>query len=103
MISPIENNGMLIRTQDVSVMHQNDVSKGEVVHVQVQGQLDQRSEQKVHTVHTADDSAGPDTHHDAREEGRNKYFNARKGPAKKKVPEDGKVIAKSPGGFDLKI
>ena len=102
MITPLENNGIISRTQDISILKQNEDAKGDVAHLQTQATFDDRQDQYVHTVHVSDNANEPDTHHDAREKGRNEYFNNRKKSDKKKEPED-KVIAKSYHGFDISI
>ena len=103
MISPLENNGMLLRTQDyASIKHQSDI-KTENIQTFIQGQIDEREMENVRTVHQSDDSDKPDNHHDAREEGKNKYFNNRKKNDDQKPKGDGRVVVKNAGGFDLKI
>ena len=104
MISPIVNNGMMARTQDFASLRQMDDNKAQGVQINIQQQIDDKKEMDVHTVHEADDSNEPDTHHDAREEGRNKYFDMRNKNAKKESKADGIVKSKIPsGGFDFKI
>lgn len=104
MISPIENNGMMLRTQDYSILRQNEDNYSANQHVQIQDRLDKSDDANAHSVNTKDDANGPNTHHDARDEGRNKYVDMRN---KKKKQDDelneGKVIAKSQKGFDISI
>lgn len=104
MISPIENNGMIARTQDYASIRQQDDVRTSVSQMQIQDRVDERGNENVRTVHHSDDSNQANTHHDAREEGRNKYFNNRNIKAKKKPEEeDGLVVVKKTGGFDLKV
>lgn len=103
MISPIENNGMIARTQDYSSFKQLEDIKTSGEQVQLQQQTDEKGDEKVKTVHHSDNSDGPDTHHDAREEGRNKYFGSSDGRRKSKPESDGIVRIKGQGGFDFKI
>ncbi len=102
MITPIETNGIISRAQDISVMKQNEDMKSELMQLQSQGIHETKEDQYAHTVHSADDSNAPDTHHDAREKGRNEYFNQRKNKRKASLPED-RVVAKHTQGFDVKI
>ena len=102
MISPLENNGIISRTQDISILKQNEDSRGDLVHMTTQDSFDDERDQFVHTVHDADDTSETDTHHDAREKGKNEYFDQRNRQRKQKKPQD-RVIAKSNHGFDMKI
>ena len=103
MISPIENNNMVIRAQDYSTIRQNELAAPNTQHVVIQEQIEHRDDANVHTVRQKDDSDKADTHHDAREEGRNKYFSSGKRKSTKPDDEDGVVIRKDRGGFDISI
>jgi len=103
MISPIENNGMIARTQDYSSFKLQEDTRAAGGQIYIQEQSDQNKNANVKTVHRSDDSDRPDTNHDAREEGRNKYFNNRNSGKEKKPAGDGVFIVKKSGGFDLKI
>lgn len=102
MISPIENSGMIMRTQDYSTVRQNEDNHSNNIHVHIQEQMDKTDDNKSHTVRSRDDADSSDTHHDARDEGRNKYFDTRKKKSEK-VAKDGVVIAKSKNRFDISI
>ena len=102
MISPLENNAMISRTQDISIIKQNEDDKGNIAQLHTQDTFDNERDQFVHTVHDADNTRESDTHHDAREKGRNEYIDQRNKQRKKKQPKD-QVIAKSMHGFDIKI
>ncbi|MCR5267364.1 MAG: hypothetical protein K6E16_02480 [Lachnospiraceae bacterium] len=103
MISPLENNGIISRTQDISILKQNEDARGDISHLQTQDTFDNERDQFVHTVHDADNTSEPDTHHDAREKGRNEYIDLRNKNKKKKQQQEDRVIAKSVHGFDIKI
>lgn len=103
MISPIENNGMIARTQDYASYRNQEDIKLAGSQVQVREQVEEQNVEHVRTVHQSDDSDKSDTHHDAREEGRNKYFDIRKGRKDEKPETDGKVIVKKNANFDLRI
>lgn len=102
MITPLENNGIISRTQDISIIKQNEDSKSDVTHLQTQNSFENKQDQYIHTVHTSDNTNEPDTHHDAREKGKNEYFGNRKKVSKKKNQED-KVVAKNYNRFDISI
>lgn len=103
MISPIENNGMIARTQDYASMRNQDDTRAVASQIRIQEQIDEREGENVRTVHHSDDSDKADTRHDAREEGRNKYFDNRNRKKAKEQESDGIVRVKNRGGFDLKI
>ena len=102
MISPIEMNGVLSRTQDIASLRHNEDNKAALDHVNVQNQVDINGDETVHTVKSASESDGTDTRHDAKEKGKNEFVDIRK---KKKAKDDDAVVRiKSPSsGFDLKI
>lgn len=112
MISPIENNGMIAISQDISAIQQHNDGIATLHQSQIQRAADNQVEENAHSVQKKDDADKPDTHHDAREEGRNKYFNNRKNKPKKgsdadgaqdASPADGFMVPKGPGRFDIKI
>lgn len=106
MISPIVNNGMVARTQDISSLRQLDDNKSFGARIDIMQQIDTKEAANVRTVHHADDSGQADTHHDARQEGKNKYFDIRDKKKKKddNTISDGKVTVKTTsGGFDFKV
>ena len=104
MINPIEVNGVLSRTQDIASMRHNEDNKVNIDHSNVINTIRQEETEQAYTVQFASKGANTDTHHDAKEKGKNEYFDIRKKSDKKK-PVDGKVVMKSNngGGFDLKI
>ena len=104
MITPLENNNMVIRAMDYSTVQRNEIEHPQHQHVVIQEDIDRSDDSHVKTVRNKDDADKSDTHHDAREEGRNKYFSMRKTTKKKEeVPDEGKVIPLSPGGFNITI
>ncbi len=104
MISPLENNAMISRMQDVSIIKQNEDSHDNLTHLQTQDSFDSERDQFVHTVHNADNTDETDTHHDAKEKGKNEYIDQRDKQRKKKAQQSqDRVIAKSIHGFDMKI
>ncbi|MCR5832306.1 MAG: hypothetical protein K6G67_09235 [Lachnospiraceae bacterium] len=103
MITPLENNNMVVRAMDYSNVQRNEIEHPHHQHVVIQEDIEKNDDSNVKTVRNKDDADGADTHHDAREEGRNKYFSTRKTKKKNEVPDEGKVIPKNPGGFNITI
>lgn len=102
MISPIEANGIVSRTQDISQIRQNEENRNVINQNHYQDRFEQEKDQMLKTVRDANYDNQTDTRHDASEKGKNEYLsNGQK--KKKKKPEDGKVVLKQPGGFDVKI
>ncbi|NLG02899.1 MAG: hypothetical protein GX567_03555 [Clostridia bacterium] len=102
MISPIEANGMVSRTQDFSQIRQNEENRNIINQNHYHDTFEREKDQNLKTVRDADYDNQTDTRHDASQKGRNEYLNNGK-KGKKKKPEDGKVTLKQPGGFDVKI
>ena len=103
MISPIENNGMVLRMQDFSQVRQNEENVSVNQHVVIQEDLDKTEESNAHSVVKKDNADGTGTDHDARQEGRNKYTDNRKKKNAGSVPSSGRMVAKGQGGFDISI
>lgn len=104
MITPLENNGMLARTQDISMFRHNEVQQPATEHVNTQNLIERKVDDIAHTVQNKSDSDRPDTRHDAREEGKNKYYDMRrKKNSKSDVPTEGVVKVKNHTGFDMTI
>ena len=106
MISPLENNNMVIRAMDYSTIKQNEIEQPHTQHVVIQEDIDRQEGSHVHTVHEKDNADKSGTDHDAREEGRNKYYSMRNTKKKKEndVPDEGRVIPVRPGGgFNITI
>ena len=104
MITPIENNNMVVRAMDFQAIKANENEHPHTQHVIIQEDIDKNDDSHVNTVREKDNADKSGTEHDAKEEGRNKYFSNRK--EKKKtddIPEEGKVIALRPGGFNMTI
>ena len=103
MISPIEMNAVISRTQDIANLRHNEDNKAALDSVNVHNQMDVKRDEEAYTVQTASQSDGTDTHHDAKEKGRNEFMDIRK-KEKKEKEKDGVVRIKSASpGFDLKI
>jgi len=101
-VSPINFNGLMQRSQDVSTVK----TKEDQQPVTQQHQLGDQQEKKVNLrmqrTNEADKKDGTDTRHDAREEGRNKYFSQNKQNDNSK-PNDSFKKKNQSSGFDIKI
>ena len=103
MISPLETNNMVVRAMDFQTVRQNEIEHPHTQHVVIQEDIDKNEDANVNTVHTKDNADKSGTEHDAKEEGRNKYFSTRKIKKKDEIPEEGKVIKLGQGGFNITI
>lgn len=103
MITPIENNGMMLRTQDFSSIRQNEDNHSVNLHMHIQDSIDKNEDRSARSVHSKDNSDGANTNHDAKEKGRNTYFDNRKKDSKKHGKQEGVVVPKNHGGFDVTI
>ncbi|MCR5407330.1 MAG: hypothetical protein K6E88_11155 [Lachnospiraceae bacterium] len=103
MISPIEMNAVISRTQDIASLRHNEDNKAALDNANVQTQMDVKRDEEAYTVQTTQNSDATNTKHDAKEKGRNEYFDIRRKDRKNRQ-EDGVVRVKKPtSGFDLKI
>ena len=101
-ISPVNFNGLMQRTNDVSAVKANEDQHPIVEQQQIGAMQEKRIDEKMHRVNDAENRDETDTRHDAREEGRNKYFSTR--DENKKREHTDKVVKKGEsGGFDIRI
>lgn len=103
MITPIENNNMVVRAMDYQAVKVNENEHPHTQHVVIQEDIDKNDDSHVNTVHEKDNADKSGTEHDAKEEGKNKYFSTRKTKKKDEIPEEGRVITLSSGGFNITI
>ena len=96
-ISRVEIQGQVTRAQDFTTIKHNEDNKGMVDQSNFQRQFDQTVENKIRQVHHKEQKK-----YDAKEKGNGSY-SGDGGRKRKKSGEDGKVILKSQGGFDMKI
>lgn len=103
-ISPILNSGMIQRTDDVGQLRLQQEQRPMVEQQSAQTQMTRKADEFSHQVVTPADSNKADTHADAREEGKNKYFFRKKREKKQEEKTDGRVVKKySSGSFDMKV
>ena len=103
-ISPILSSGMIQRTDDVGALKLQQDSRPMVEQQSAQTQMTKKADEFSHQVVTPADSNKADTHADAREEGKNKYFFQKKTDKKKEEIKEDRVIKKySSSSFDMKV
>lgn len=103
-ISPIVNSGMIQRTDDIGALKMQQDSRPMVEQQSAQTQMTKKADEFSHQVVTPADSNKTDTHADAREEGKNKYFFQKKADNKKEEKQEDRVIKKySSSSFDMKV
>lgn len=103
MISPILNNAIIAQTQNVNHISNNAEHRTEINYQQMQTNVQDSSETAHRTVTASNESSESNTQHDARDEGRNKYFDNRNKDKKKESRPDGIVKKKDSGGFDFRV
>ncbi len=106
-IRPVEFNGMIQQTHDVSTMKQNEDNRPMVQQQNIQFQ-EQQQEQRVQSqIQRADQKKDEEYRYDRKERGKGGYGGSKqKGKQKKEDEpvEDGKVIFKGhSSSFDMKI
>ena len=103
-ISPLLFNGSVSRMQDISAIKHNEDSKGAVDQVNFQSTFNREIDSKINQVHQSDNVENRQQKQDAKEKGKNEYSgDGGRNRQKKKEPQEGRVIAKSRGGFDMKV
>ncbi len=103
-ISPLLFNGSVSRMQDVSMIKHNEDAKGMVDQTNFQSTFNKEIDSKLNQVHQNDNLENRQQKHDAKEKGRNQYAgDGGKNRPKGDKQQDGRVIPKSAGGFDMKI
>lgn len=102
MISRVEIQGQVTRAQDFTTIKQNEDNKGMVDQSNFQQQFHQSVESKVRQVRQGDHAENEGKRFDAKEKGNGSY-SGDGGRKRKKEENDGKVVMKGHGGFDMKI
>ena len=102
-ISPILNSGMIQRTDDVGALRLQQEQRPVAEQQSAQTQMNRKADELSHQVVTPADSNKTDTHADAREEGKNKYFFQKKKSKNETNKEDRVVKKYSSGRFDMKV
>ncbi len=104
-ISPLELNGTIQRTQDMSTLKQNEDNKATLDQSNFQQRFDKEISEKFTRVRDAENIRNGEKKMDARDKGSNEYTgDGGKKREKDKPSFEGKVVAKGEGGiFDVKI
>ena len=102
-ISPILNSGMIQRTDDIGALRLQQEQRPMVEQQSAQTQMTRKADELSHQVVTPADSKKTDTHADAREEGKNKYFSQKKKDKQETNREDRVVKKYSSSRFDMKV
>lgn len=107
-VRPIDFNGMIQQTHEVSSQKTNEDNQGAQVQQNVTIQQEKQEQQQAHSVQTKDNAGGENysLNGDAGGNGRglNKKKNTDNKGEKKKFAEDGAVFVKNkPGGFNITI
>ena len=101
-ISPILLNGSIQQTDNILHNQVKQVEKGVVDQGNIQVQVEKKEQQMAKQVVHADETLFKEERFDAKEKGHNGY-SGDGGKRRKKIKGDGRVAAKSEGGFDMKI
>lgn len=103
-IRPVEFNGMVQRTQDVSTLKQNEDNKPVFEQHVLSGKLQKDVQKSLQQVKHGDDTENYQKKYDAREKGSNEYEGSQSKKKKKENQKEGQVLRKSMySGFDMKI
>ena len=104
-ISPLEQLGSIGRTQDFSVIKQQEDAKEYAQQTVLQTQVDKHAEERLTQVSKTDRSEMAEKKFDAKEKGDNQYYGdgGRRRKQSKETDLDGKVMLKGHGSFDIKI
>lgn len=102
-INPIEVNGMLVRTQDLSAIKQNEDNRAILQQGNVANSVVKKMQEKHEQVVNAEKTEYNEYRYDAKEKGNGSYQGNRRKKENKEKEEDGKIVKKQPGGFDMRI
>lgn len=103
-VGPVTLNGIVPRTQDMSVIKQQEDNKPLVEQQNIQTHLKTQEERQLKQVNHADDASEHKKKYDAKEKGSNEYEGRQK---KKKKPDEKQqntvTLKQGSGRFDMKI
>lgn len=102
-ISPMMFNGSVTRMQDITQVKHNEDMKGMVDQTNFQNTFHKQIDHKLNQVHQSDNAENRQKKFDAKDKGDNEYSGDGGRKRKQGKDADGKVIAKSIGGFDMKV
>ncbi len=104
-IGPIELQGTVLRTQDYTQLKHQEDTRGVVDQSHFQDQLKKEVDDRSYQVSSKERAENQMKKFDAKEKGSNEYHHQDGNRKKKKdeMPEQGRVVLKHPGGFDVSI
>lgn len=103
-ISRVELQGQVTRAQDFTTIKHNEDNKAAVNQTNIQRQFDQNVDNRLRQVNQSDQAQNQEKRFDAKEKGNGTYSgDGGKRRKKEEKKEDGKVVLKGRGGFDMKI
>lgn len=101
-ISPIMLNGSIQQTDNVLNDQTRQAERGVVDQGNIQIEKDKKEETQAHQVMEADETVFKDERFDAKEKGKNSY-SGDGGRNRRRKNDEGRVVTKPEGGFDIKI
>lgn len=103
-IRPVDFNGMIQRTQDVSTLKQNEDNRPVVEQQTIFSQEMKKAEQNLHQVVHAREKENAGYRYDAKEKGNGRYEKEeRKKKDKKQQKADNVYLKGQTSGFDIKV
>lgn len=103
-ISRVELQGQVTRAQDFTTIKHNEDNKTMVDQTNIQRQFDQNVDNRLRQVNQGEQTENREKRFDAKEKGNGTYSgDGGKRRKKEEKEEDGKVVLKGRGGFDMKI
>lgn len=102
-IGPIELNGMVSRSQDVSLFKQNEDNKAMVDQSNILNNVQKKVQDQTKQVNSSEGTEYLEYRYDAKEKGNGSYRENKDRNKKQKSKEDGKVTIKQTSGFDMRI
>ena len=103
-LGPIEMTGMVTRSQDISLLKQNENNKPMLDQSHILQNVQKKAQDQNQQVTNADGVEYHEQRYDAKEKGNGSYQESpNKNKKEKKKEEDGTVKIKQIGGFDMRI
>ena len=102
-ISPLMFNGSVTRMQDITPVKHNEDMKGIVDQTNFQNTVHKQIDNKLNQVHQSDNAENRQKKFDAKDKGDNEYSGDGGQRRKKDKNPDGRVVAKKPKTFDMKV
>lgn len=103
-IGPVTLNGIVPRTQDMSVIKQQEDNKPLVEQHNIQTEMKTHEERQLKQVNHADDASEHKKKYDAKEKGSNEYKGRQQKKKKSEEKQQNAVTQKQwSGSFDMKI